>query len=189
MSCCRSWPYLGWGVQPASSEGRRGPWWGQSQCFCLWGPWLSGWAQGCGCSRGKRRILKEVRAPFPNTLQTKHAGALCRPRSYLWHVGKPLQDGVNAFKVITDSVMGHPVVVHDLDPSQLVVGGVNFPSKHLGKEKRESHQCWEVSRRCWLGRIKHTPSPAAPQGHWEMKRMEQTSHNTAPQALGAAKSC
>lgn len=112
---------------------------------------------------------------------------LCRPRNYLWHVGKPLQNGVDSFKVITDRAMCHPVVVHDLDPSQLVVGGVNFPSKHLGKEKRESHQCWDVTRRCWLRR--HTQThPCSTSGSLGHKRMEQTSHNTASQALCAGKS-
>lgn len=56
-----------------------------------------------------------------------------RARNYLWHVGKPLQNSVDSFKIITHGAVRHSVVVHDLDPAQLVVGGVNFPSKHLLK--------------------------------------------------------
>lgn len=37
------------------------------------------------------------------------------------HVGQPLQEGENALKVVTDGVVGHAVVVHDLDSTQLVV--------------------------------------------------------------------
>lgn len=62
----------------------------------------------------------------------------CRAGSYLWHVGKPLQNSVDSFKIITHSAVRHPVVVHYLDPAQLVIGGINFPSKHLLKEKQEN---------------------------------------------------
>lgn len=89
--------------------------------------------------RGKKENTARSESPFSqNSADKANSGTseLCRARNYLWHVGKPLQDGVDSFKVITDSAVCHPVVVHDLDPSQLVVGGVNFPPKHLGKEKR-----------------------------------------------------
>lgn len=59
----------------------------------------------------------------------------CRGGNYLWHVGKPLQNSVDPFKIVTHSAVRHSVVVHDLDPAQLVVGGINFPAKHLLKEK------------------------------------------------------
>lgn len=100
--------------------------------------------------REKGKYWRKWEPPFPKPCRQSKQWHLCRPRSYLWHVGKPLQNGVDSFKVVTDCVVCHPVVVHDLDPSQLVVGGVNFPSKHLGKEKWESYQCWDVSMRCWL---------------------------------------
>lgn len=89
--------------------------------------------------RGKKENTARSESPFSqNSADKANSGTseLCRARNYLWHVGKPLQDGVDSFKVITDSAVCHPVVVHDLDPSQLVVGGVNFPSKHLGKENK-----------------------------------------------------
>lgn len=54
-------------------------------------------------------------------------------RAYLRHVGQPVQDSEHPFKVITDSAVGHPIVVHDLDAPELVIGGVYFPSEDLEK--------------------------------------------------------
>lgn len=53
--------------------------------------------------------------------------------AHLWHVGQPVQDSEHPFKVITHRAVGDPVVVHDLDAPELVVGGVHFPSKDLDK--------------------------------------------------------
>lgn len=39
----------------------------------------------------------------------------------LWHIGEPLEDGEDALKVIWHSGVCDSIVVHDLDPSQLVV--------------------------------------------------------------------
>ena len=44
-----------------------------------------------------------------------------------------MQDSEHPFKVITDSAVGHPIVVHDLDAPELVIGGVYFPAKDLEK--------------------------------------------------------
>lgn len=86
-------------------------------------------------------------SPAPKTLRSKRTGTSTfhrhRARTYLWHVGEPLQDSVDPFKIITHSAVGHAVVVHDLDPAQLVVGGINLPSKHLLKENQENCQ--------WMG--------------------------------------
>lgn len=64
---------------------------------------------------------------------------LCRPcqgwvgRAHLGHVRQPVQDSENPFKVITHSAVGHPIVVHDLDAPELVIGGVHFPPEDLEK--------------------------------------------------------
>lgn len=39
----------------------------------------------------------------------------------LWHIGEPLQNGEDALKVIWHGGVRDSIVVHDLDPSQLVV--------------------------------------------------------------------
>jgi len=77
----------------------------------------------------------------------------CRARNYLGHVGKPQQDSVDSFKIVAHGAVGHPVVVHDLDPAQLVVGGVHLPSQHLERKNREIIRGWDVAsgyrpRRC-----------------------------------------
>lgn len=48
-----------------------------------------------------------------------------------------MQDSENPFKVITNNAVGHPIVVHDLDAPELVIGGVYFPPKDLEKQARE----------------------------------------------------
>lgn len=48
--------------------------------------------------------------------------------THLRHVGEPLQDGKHTLKVIWHRGVRDSIVVHDLDPSQLVVGSVNFPA-------------------------------------------------------------
>lgn len=50
---------------------------------------------------------------------------------YLRHIGEPAQDSENALKVIGHRGVRHSVVVHDLDASQLVVGGVHFSTQNL----------------------------------------------------------
>lgn len=47
-------------------------------------------------------------------------------QDYLGHVGQPLQQVKDSLKVIADSTVGHTVVVHDLNSTQLVVGGVHL---------------------------------------------------------------
>ena len=50
---------------------------------------------------------------------------------YLRHIGEPPQDSENALKIIGHRSVRHSVVVHDLDASQLVVGGVHFSTQNL----------------------------------------------------------
>lgn len=76
----------------------------------------------------------------------------CRARNYLGHVGKPQQNSVDSFKIVAHGAVGHPVVVHDLDPAQLVVGGVHLPTKHLERKNREAIRGWDVDCRCRLRR-------------------------------------
>ena len=52
-------------------------------------------------------------------------------RLYLWHIGQPLQDGVNALEVVRHGDVGDAVVVHDLHAAQLVVGRVNLSAQDL----------------------------------------------------------
>lgn len=61
-----------------------------------------------------------------------------KKKIYLGHVREPQQNGVDTFKVITYCGMGHPIIVHDLDAPQLVIGSVHLSSKNLfevGEEK------------------------------------------------------
>lgn len=58
-----------------------------------------------------------------------------RADGYLGHVGEPVQQHVDSLKVITHSAVCHTVVVHDLNPTQLVVGGVYLSTQHL-RERR-----------------------------------------------------
>lgn len=60
------------------------------------------------------------------------------PLRYLGHVGEPLEDGVDAFKVVGDSHVGDPVVVHDLHSAQLVVRRVDFPAQDLPQRPTET---------------------------------------------------
>lgn len=48
-----------------------------------------------------------------------------------------MQDSENPFKVITNFAVGHSIVVHDLDASELVIGGIYFPPKDLEKQARK----------------------------------------------------
>lgn len=48
-----------------------------------------------------------------------------------------MQDSENPLEVITNSAVGYPVVVHDLDATELVIGGIDFPPQHLEKQARE----------------------------------------------------
>lgn len=58
-------------------------------------------------------------------------------RAHLGHVRQPVQDSEHPFKVITDGAVGDPVVVHDLDAPELVIGGVHLPPENLEKQARE----------------------------------------------------
>lgn len=58
-------------------------------------------------------------------------------RAHLRHVRQPVQDRENPFEVITDSAVGHSIVVHDLDAPELVIRGVYFPPEDLETEARE----------------------------------------------------
>lgn len=49
----------------------------------------------------------------------------------LRHVGEPLQDGVNAVKVVRHRGVCDAVVVHDLHAAQLVVGRVHLATENL----------------------------------------------------------
>lgn len=53
----------------------------------------------------------------------------------LWHIGEPLEDGEDALKVIWHGGVSHSIIVHDLDPSQLVVGGINLSAQNLHRNK------------------------------------------------------
>lgn len=59
------------------------------------------------------------------------------PAPYFGHVGQPLQQRVDALEVVANGVVGHAIVVHDLNPAQLVVGGVHFPAQHLQENQSE----------------------------------------------------
>lgn len=48
-----------------------------------------------------------------------------------------MQDSENPLKVITNGAVGHPIVVHDLDATELVIGGIYFPPEDLEKQERE----------------------------------------------------
>lgn len=54
---------------------------------------------------------------------------------YLGHVGEPLQDIEDSLKVVTNGGVGHTIVVHDLNPTKLVVRCVHFSAQHLSYEK------------------------------------------------------
>lgn len=56
--------------------------------------------------------------------------------SYHGHVGEPLQQSKDPFKIITDGAVGHPVVVHDLNAAKLIVGCVNFSAQHLTQKEK-----------------------------------------------------
>lgn len=58
-------------------------------------------------------------------------------RAHLGHVRQPVQDSENSFKVIANDVVGHPIVVHNLDAPELVIGGVYFPPKDLERQAGE----------------------------------------------------
>lgn len=49
----------------------------------------------------------------------------------LWHEGEPLEDGEDALKVIWHCGVCDSIIVHDLDPSQLVIGSINFSAQNL----------------------------------------------------------
>ena len=59
------------------------------------------------------------------------------PAPHLGHVGEPLQQGEHALEVVADGGVRHAVVVHDLDPPQLVVGRVHLAAQNL--EEREQN--------------------------------------------------
>lgn len=46
---------------------------------------------------------------------------LKKKQLYLGHVGQPLQNCENSLEVVANGVVGHTVVVHDLDSTQLIV--------------------------------------------------------------------
>lgn len=48
-----------------------------------------------------------------------------------------MQDSEDPLKVITNSAVGHPIVVHDLDATELVIGGIYFPPEDLEKRARD----------------------------------------------------
>lgn len=54
------------------------------------------------------------------------------------HIGQPLQEGENTLEVVADGVVGHAIVVHNLDSTQLVVWCVNFPAQNLQEEKNKN---------------------------------------------------
>lgn len=56
---------------------------------------------------------------------------------YHGHVGQPLQKREDSLKVITNSSVGHTIVVHDLNATELVVGCVHFSAQHLWQEEEE----------------------------------------------------
>ncbi len=53
----------------------------------------------------------------------------------LWHIGEPLEDGEDAVKVIWHSAVCDSIVVHDLDPSQLVVGSIDLSAQNLQRNR------------------------------------------------------
>lgn len=57
-------------------------------------------------------------------------------QAHLRHVRQPVQDSEDPLKVITNGAVGHPIVVHDLDATELVIGGIYFPPEDLEQEKR-----------------------------------------------------
>lgn len=57
--------------------------------------------------------------------------------AHLWHVRQPVQDSENPFEVIANDAVGHPIVVHDLDAPELVIGGIYLPPKDLEEQARE----------------------------------------------------
>ena len=58
-------------------------------------------------------------------------------RAHLRHVRQPVQDSENPLEVITNGAVCHPIVVHDLDAAELVIGGIDFPPENLEKRARE----------------------------------------------------
>lgn len=89
---------------------------------------------------------------------TPHTTILQHP-SYLGHVGEPLQDGVDPREVIRDGDMGDAIVVHDLHPSQLVVGGVNFTAQHLVRINTNTDQSL-LTQELLLLALSQTPAQA-----------------------------
>lgn len=63
---------------------------------------------------------------------------------YLWHVGEPLQNGIDTFKVITYSAVGHSIVMHDLDATQLVIRSIHLSSKHLCKGRAQEKEHYQI---------------------------------------------
>ena len=51
---------------------------------------------------------------------------------YLGDVGQPLHNGCHSLHVARDGHVSDAVVMHDLYPSQLGVGGVHLSTQHLG---------------------------------------------------------
>lgn len=54
----------------------------------------------------------------------------------LRHVGEPLEDGEDALKVIWHCGVCDSIIVHDLDPSQLVVGSIHFSAQNLPRNTK-----------------------------------------------------
>lgn len=53
----------------------------------------------------------------------------------LWHIGEPLEDGEDAFKVIRHGGVCDSIIMHDLDPSQLVVGSIDLSAQNLHRNR------------------------------------------------------
>lgn len=69
-----------------------------------------------------RSLTKTHLLDCPKTKQQQRDNVLKQQQQFHHgHVGQPLQDGENSLEVVADSVVGHAVVVHDLDSTQLVV--------------------------------------------------------------------
>lgn len=59
-------------------------------------------------------------------MEFKEINVVAKVLTHLRHVGEPLEDGKDTLKVIWHCGVCDSIIVHDLDPSQLVVGSVNF---------------------------------------------------------------
>ena len=67
---------------------------------------------------------------------------------YLGDVGQPLHNGCHSLHVARDGHVSDSVVMHDLYPSQLGVGGVHLSTQHLGGGRRGKREERMEGDRC-----------------------------------------